>query len=193
MGRVPQFSPNVFQIGVGVGIISLSAFFIGLILAFSFRIQADPVPPQFHLPGVLWLSTSLLALSSGMLEAAKYSLRRAAVSRYRLRLTVCLLFGFGFLILQLMSAENLIRQGVRTDANPHGSAFYVFMGIHAAHLLIGFVWLIYLFVRSRQLSATVENHLRKHRAVLSVAALYWHFMGIVWVILFYFLLLWTRG
>ena len=65
------------------------------------------------------------------------------------------------------------------------------MSIHAVHLLGGLGWLGYLYARSRKLYDTTENHLRKHRVFLAVAATYWHFMGVVWVVLFFFLILWT--
>ena len=180
-----------YQIGVGVALVSLSAFFIGLILAYSLRIQVQPVWRQFHVPDYLWFSTAVLAASSGVLEGAKYSLRRAAVSRSRWWSPSCLALGITFLGLQTTSATDLLHQGVAAEGNPHGSAFYVFMTIHAVHLLGGLGWLGYLYARSRTLDNTTENHLRKHRVFLSVAATYWHFMGAVWAVLFFFLILWT--
>jgi cytochrome c oxidase subunit 3 len=191
LARLPQFTPNIYQIGVGVALASLSAFFIGLILAYSLRIQVQPVWRQFHVPNYLWFSTAALAASSAVLEGAKYSLRRAAISKYRWRLQLCLVLGITFLVLQTTSATDLLHQGVAAEGNPHGSAFYVFMSIHAVHLLGGLGWLGYLYARSRKLYDTTENHLRKHRVFLAVAATYWHFMGVVWVVLFFFLILWT--
>jgi cytochrome c oxidase subunit 3 len=190
---VPQFSPIVFQIGVGVALVSLSAFFIGLILAYSLRIQVEPQWRHFEVPHYLWLSTAVLGASSCALEAARYSLRRAAISKYRLRFLLCLALGILFLILQTTSALDLIRQGVAAEGNPHGSAFYVFMGIHAVHLFGGLGWLGFLYARSGTLKDSTENLLRKYRILLSVAASYWHFMGAVWAVLFFFLILWTGG
>ena len=92
LARLPQFTPNIYQIGVGVALASLSAFFIGLILAYSLRIQVQPVWRQFHVPNYLWFSTAALAASSAVLEGAKYSLRRAAISKYRRRLNYVLLW-----------------------------------------------------------------------------------------------------
>ena len=140
LARLPQFTPNVYQIGVGVALVSLSAFFIGLILAYSLRIQVQPVWRQFHVPDYLWFSTAALAASSAVLEGAKYSLRRAAISKYRWRLQLCLALGITFLVLQTTSATDLLHQGVAAEGNPHGSAFYVFMSIHAVHLLGGLGW-----------------------------------------------------
>jgi cytochrome c oxidase subunit 3 len=94
--------------------------------------------------------------------------------------------------LQISAGVNLFRQGVAAAANPHGSAFYLFMGIHGAHLLGGLAWLIFLYLTSAKLINGSENDLRKHRLVAGAAATYWHFMGVVWGVLFFFLLRWTR-
>jgi cytochrome c oxidase subunit 3 len=190
--RELRFSPNLYQLGIAVALISLSAFFSGLILAYSSRMEASSSWQRFHVPSFLWFSTVLLAISSWVLEAARYALRRARISPYRGRLIATLAFGMMFLALQITAGANLLHQGVTTVANPHGSAFYVFMGIHGIHLIIGLCWLQYLYLHSRKLYVASENELRKYRAVAAVAATYWHFMGIVWGLLFFFLLRWSR-
>jgi cytochrome c oxidase subunit 3 len=189
-----HFSPSLYQIGLGVGLVSLSAFFVGLILAFSFRIEAQSSWKEFQPPTFLWLSTFLLGISSWLVEAARYSLRRALVSVYRGRLLAAIGLGMLFVALQVSAGWNLSQQGVATMSNPHGSAFYLFMGIHGAHLLGGLTWLLVLYGRSRRLYGGTENDLRKHRLIAGAAATYWHFMGVVWAVLFYFLIRWTsRG
>lgn len=192
MRRDLQFSPNVYQIGLAVGLVSLSAFFIGLILAFSFRIETQQSWQHFETPSILWLSTVLLAVSSWLIEAARYSLRRAQVAVYRARLAAAIGLGSMFVALQISAGLHLLNQGVATTANPHGSAFYLFMGIHGVHLVGGLLCLGWLYVRSARLIDGSENDLRKHRVVGGVAAMYWHFMGALWGVLYYFLLRWTR-
>jgi cytochrome c oxidase subunit 3 len=187
-----QFSPNVYQIGLAVGLVSLSAFFIGLILAFSFRIETQQSWQRFETPTILWLSTVLLAISSWLIEAARFSLRRAQVAIYRARLVAAIGLGTMFVALQVSAGMQLFAQGVATTANPHGSAFYLFMGIHGAHLAAGLICLSWLYLRSARLYEGSENDLRKHRVVGGVAAMYWHFMGALWGVLYYFLLRWTR-
>jgi cytochrome c oxidase subunit 3 len=187
-----QFSPNIYQVGMAAGLLSLSAFFIALIVAYSYRIEAQGSWREFKVPTFLWLSTAFLAISSWMLEAARFSLRRGFVGIYRARVAGSILMGLTFLGLQITAGFNLWTQGVATEANPHGSAFYIFMGIHAAHLIVGITWLQVLYLRSAKLVEVAENDLRKHRAAASVAAIYWHFMAIVWAVMFYFLLRWTR-
>ena len=192
MRRGLQFSPNIYQVGITAGLLSLSAFFVALILAYSYRIEAQGSWREFKVPTFLWLSTIFLGISSWMLEAARFSLRRGIVGIYRARLAGSILMGLTFLGLQMTAGFDLWKQGVAAEANPHGSAFYIFMAIHAAHLLVGIGWLQVLYHRSAKLVETIENELRKHRIAASVAATYWHFMGAVWGVMFYFLLSWTR-
>ena len=187
-----HFSPNLYQLGMAVGLLSISAFFIALILAYSFRIEASGSWQKFHVPDFLWLSTAVLAISSCLLESARYVLRRGRTGAYRRRLIGAIALGVIFLALQFRAGVNLFQQGVTTEANPHGSAFYIFMGIHAVHLIVGICWLEYLYIRSRRLFGATENDLRKHRAVAAVAATYWHFMGLLWAVLFFFLLRWSQ-
>jgi cytochrome c oxidase subunit III len=189
--RDRYFIPTMYQLGVAIGIISISVFFVALILAYSFRIEAERTWQPFTAPSLLWLSTAVLAVSSITFEAARYALRRALVVIYRGRLAGTIAFALVFLFAQIASAKQLLDQGIGTISNPHGSAFYVFMGLHALHLSGGIIWLAVLYVRSRHLISGTESDLRQHRRAAQAAAMYWHFMGLLWVVLFYFLLRWT--
>jgi cytochrome c oxidase subunit III len=182
---------NTYQLGVAVGLVSVSAFFIALIVVYSLRIEDEHTWQRFSFPKLLWLSTALLAISSWIFEAARYALRRALVVIYRARMAATLAFAFLFLIAQLASARYMIAQGVVAAGNPHVSAFYVFMGLHGLHLAGGMVWLGVLSLKSRRLSQGTESDLRAHRRLAAAAAMYWHFMGALWIVLFLFLLKWT--
>jgi cytochrome c oxidase subunit 3 len=184
---------NVYQIGIAIGLVSISAFFIALIVAYSLRLSTQADWQRFAAPDLLWLSTVTLALSSWILEAARYALRRALVVTYRGRLAATLAFAFVFLLAQIASAKQLLDQGIGTSGNPHGSVFYVFMTLHGLHLSGGMVWLAVLYGRARRLVHGNENDLRRHRRVAQVAAMYWHFMGGLWIVLFSLLLRWTHG
>lgn len=175
------------------GLVSLTFFFGALILAFGLRIQQQGTWERFETPSILWLGTALLLLSSWTLEAARGALRRALVVIYRGRLLATIVLGVLFLCVQAVSARDLIAQGVAAAANPHGSAFYLFMGIHGVHVTGGIAWLGYLRIRSKRLFRGTETDLRHHRRTVSAAALYWHFMGALWVVLYYFLRRWTAG
>lgn len=178
------------QLAVVVGLVSITFFFGALILAFGLRMNEQPWQ-RFTVPAILWVGTGLLLASSWYLERGRRALKHAEVRPYRKSLAVAISLAAGFLFCQVLSASDLISQGVTASGNPHGSAFYVFMGIHGAHLVGGIAWLIALLRRSRLLQSGTETDLRVHRRSLAAVALYWHFMGLLWLVLFFFLKRWT--
>jgi cytochrome c oxidase subunit 3 len=133
----------------------------------------------------------MLVISSVALEAARRAIRGAFVAIYRWRLGGTIAFAVIFLLAQIASAKQLLDQRIGTVSNPQGSAFYIFMSLHALHLLGGMTWLVALYVKSGALFKATESELRQHRRVAQAAAMYWHFMGVLWVVLFCFLLRWT--
>jgi cytochrome c oxidase subunit 3 len=178
---------------MAVGLVSISFFFGALILAYYFSIQSQTVWQRFQFPRLLWFSTGALILSSWMLETGRYALRRAVVTDYRNRVLAALAFAAIFLSGQAFAAAQLLAEGVAAPGNPHGSVFYVFMGLHGAHVFAGMMGLSYLYYKSGRLYSGTESHLRKHRMVASTVAMYWHFMGALWLVLFLMLELWTHA
>jgi cytochrome c oxidase subunit 3 len=185
--------PTSYQLGTGIGLVSLTFFFGALVIAFGIRIEQQRTWERFAFPSILWLSTTLIALSSWTLEGARRALRRAHVSIYRGRIAGTLLLALLFLLVQAEAARDMLDQGVGAAANPHGSAFYIFMGIHGVHLLGGMAWLFYLFARARRLFRSSESEIRHHRRITAAAAMFWHFMGVLWLVLFAFLRSWTAA
>jgi cytochrome c oxidase subunit III len=182
------------QIGMVVGLVSLTFFFVALLLAFGLRMDAHPEWHRFDVPDLLWVGTGTLLLSSLAVELAARSLRRALVAVYRSRLLGALFLACVFLVIQGVSAADLLSQGVAIAGNPRGSAFYIFMSIHGVHLLAGVAWLSWLWLVSKRLFVeSTEQSLRRHRRILSAAALFWHFMGTLWMVMFWFLRRWATG
>ena len=68
--------------------------------------------------------------------------------------------------------------------------YFMFSGIHAAHLIGGLGGLYWLIRKAGALTDGEEQPLRKHRAAARNAAAYWHFMGVLWVGLLVLLVAW---
>lgn len=185
--------PTANQLGIAFSLLALSFFFGALIIAFAFGISSQREWRRFDMPSLLWVSTLLIAGSSQTLEAGRRALRRAQIASYRRRIAATLTFSVLFLVVQAAAALELLRAGIAAEANPHGSVFYVFIGIHGTHLLGGQIWLAAQYRRSRALFRAGENELRRHRAGVQILAVYWHFMGVLWLVMFALLHLWTRG
>src|SRR5437763_1104111 len=107
-----------------VGLVSLTFFFGGLILAYGLIIQQQLAWQQFRIPGVLWVGLVFLGLSSWFLESARYALRRALVVIYRERVAITIVLAIGFLAVQGVAAANLIRNACALCGRQAGHSDY---------------------------------------------------------------------
>jgi cytochrome c oxidase subunit 3 len=186
----PRFRPHLFHLGIGVGIVSITAFFVALAMVYAIILGQHPPLSTVRIPYLLWISTAVILLSSFALERTRYALRRGLVARAAGRLRSTLVLGNVFLAAQFLSWWDLWQQGVYLERNPQGSMFYVFTGLHGAHLAGGILWLVWLLRRIGQMDGG-ESGLRRLRFAAGASAIYWHFLGALWLFLFVLLLLWS--
>jgi cytochrome c oxidase subunit 3 len=92
-------------------------------------------------------------------------------------LQLTLLLGLLFIAGQLFAWRELAAQGLYLATTPNSGFFYVLTALHALHLLGGVVALGYVLVRLRRVSE------RPPADALGAAALYWHFMDVLWLYL----------
>jgi len=165
--------PGLYRVGLAAVCVSIFVFFGALVLAYYWRSTHPPFWEPIPMPDTLWVSTALILAASVTFEAARRLFRRGmwrAASRLLL-VTACL--GAGFLASQLTAWRELMARGAYLAQNPHSSFFYLFTGLHGAHLLGGMVALaVVLFAKS------------KRRELVDVVAYYWHFLGLLWIALF---------
>jgi heme/copper-type cytochrome/quinol oxidase subunit 3 len=154
------------------------AAFIGLLIAYKntpemaeFRKAFDP------LLGII--GTSVLLFSSLMVVLGIASIQRGSKRGLMLFLLLTILLGAVFLGIQATEFTHLHEQGYTLATSSATSAFYVTTGFHGLHVFIGVVWALgVLFV-------TWRNWFSKQKyAGVEIFGLYWHFVDIVWIILF---------
>lgn len=165
--------PGSFRILIWTACLSISAFFAALVIAYLWRAGSGPYWQPVKFPPVLWFSTAIILVSSATLEAARRVFR---TGQWRLAsklfLTTATL-GILFLGAQLVAWQDLVQQGAYMMEDPHGAFFYIFTGLHGAHLIGGLVALFVLVLGRK-----------KRREIVDVAAYYWHFLTVLWLILF---------
>ena len=166
------------KIGLGVFLAVVGALFTLFISAYFMRMGLQDwwaIP----LPGVLWVNTAALVVSSIALEMAKSSAQQNDANAMKLALLASLVTAIGFLVGQLFAWRELVSTGYVLADNPSNSFFYLITGMHGLHILGG------LLVLSRSTFRVWQNETPKE-AQLSVelCAMYWHFMLIVWLIIF---------
>jgi len=167
-------------LGMVLFVASEAMFFAALFgVYFSTEAQAKVWPPASipipDLPVPIAL-TIILVSSSVVLQAAVRAARRGDTRAVTIRVALTLLLGVAFLGLQAYDYSTLVF-GVHGGIYP--SLFYVMTGLHMAHVIGGVVFLS--IVMSQALTGQLS--LRRHEPV-EAAAIYWHFVDVVWIGLF---------
>ena len=178
-----------YRIGTWVMLASIAMLFTALTSAYIVRAASATDWRPLALPRILWLSTALILLSSGTLEAARRNVKRLLDSEYVRWLSVTAVLGAGFLASQLFAWRQLWRQGIFLASNPHSSFFYLLTAVHGLHLLGGLLALLYLLFRTRR-KRDDEVAEAKRQAAADAVGIYWHFMDGLWIYLFLLLFLW---
>jgi cytochrome c oxidase subunit III len=175
-------------LGMILFIASEVMFFAGLFAAyFSVRMSSAHWPPlvneqeveafQVHneilLPGIL---TFILVMSSVTMQMAVWGIRRGDRTAFLRATTVTLVLGVTFLVGQLIDYAHL---GFGITDTAFGSTFYTLTGFHGAHVLGGAIMLAVVLYRGLggQFSA-------RHHDAVEATSLYWHFVDVVWIVLF---------
>jgi cytochrome c oxidase subunit 3 len=166
------------KIGLGIFLAVVGALFTLFISAYLTRMGgADwwgmPIPP------LLWVNTAVLVASSGALQWAKTEARFAHREALNTALAVAFVTAVLFLVGQVVAWRQLMSAGYVVADNPANSFFYMITGMHGLHILGGLLVLGRTTVRAR-------SALRPEKLRLSVdlCATYWHFMLLVWLVLF---------
>ena len=97
----------------------------------------------------------------------------------RVWLAATALLGTTFIAGQVYEFTAFFREGLTFDGTLYGSAFYTLTGFHGVHVTGGIIMLMSLLVMS------FRGKLRQDRAeTVEIVGLYWHFVDIVWVLIF---------
>ena len=163
--------------------VSIVMIFASLTSAYIVR-QAEGNWLVFDLPSILWYSTVLLVLSSVAAQLAYRAAKFDNIGAVRGYLSLTLILGIGFLISQVYTWGVLVDNNVYFVGNPAGSFLYVIMGVHGFHLISGLVYLLIMLTRAYQNKVHSKKLLH-----LGLSVSYWHFLDVLWLYLFVFLLL----
>lgn len=166
------------KIGLGVFLAVVGALFSLFVSAYLMRVgTADwwstPIPRQ------LWVNSIVLVLSSAALEWAKSEARHGRNKTMRIAILAAFAAAVLFLAGQVMVWQQLTAQGYGLAGNPANSFFYLITGMHGLHILGGL-----LALGRTTISAWSEPVTRSMSLSVELCAIYWHFMLVVWLILF---------
>jgi cytochrome c oxidase subunit 3 len=188
IGEVPDTGASSLPaatIGLGVFLAVVGTLFALLISAYFMRMQVADWA-QMPAPKLLWFNTGVLILSSVALQYAQVAARRGRMEDVRDGLIAGGLFAFTFLVGQLLAWQQLNAEGYFLATNPANAFFYLLTGLHGLHLLGGLV----------ALALTADKvwrgfDLGQMRLSVKLCAIYWHFLLLLWLVLFTLLTPWV--
>jgi len=133
--------------------------------------------------GLPLLNTVLLLTSSITAHFAHVALEQDKRPQLKVWLGITVLLGLAFLYFQVLEYSHGYSEEMRLflDSGIYGNTFYMLTGFHGMHVTLGTVMLIVMFVRVLKGHFTPKNHF-----AFQAASWYWHFVDVVWVLLFVF-------
>lgn len=168
------FKTGTMRIGLWLFLLSDSFVFGGLAVA-RFNLLGLTRP---HLNQVLGLAvTAVLLLSSFFMNRAETSMTHGDRKGFSRSLLITLALGLAF-VAGVLGVEwpTAIAEGVAPSASAAGAIFFMMTGMHAFHVITGLLFLAIVWRNGRRGLYTAE----KHWAV-EAAAVYWHFVDVVWI------------
>ena len=181
--RRNRIHPHQFALYAGMA--SILMMFAAFTSAYLVR-QAAGNWQEYVVPDLFYYSTAVLIASSVTIHFAFRSFKQGKKSLYRNGIIITAILGLIFVVMQYYGWNALYNIGLPLDGNPSGSFFYVISGVHAAHVLGGVAALGVATYHAMTLPFQVTEQ-RKLR--FSLVVQYWHFVDILWLYLFVFILI----
>lgn len=185
------FSMNPKKFMMWLFIVSITMIFASMTSAYIFK-QADARWLTFDLPEVLAYSSVIIAISSIFMQASYFFAKKDELGKTKISLLITLVLGIVFLLMQWEGWAKLVEMGIYVGGvdktgqpvNVAGSFVYVLTGLHAFHLITGIVFLAVLTW------ATFRYQVHsKSTTQIEMCVIYWHFLGGLWIYLYFFLVL----
>jgi cytochrome c oxidase subunit 3 len=177
-------SRSAKTIGMWLFLASLTMLFIaGMMLYVLLRSHAfgNAIPGRIHLPEALWASTGVLLAASLSIHRAVVNVRRERIGRFRIYLLTTFILAVAFLCIQFPSLLKILaihRAQASNGLRMYGLVFCLIL-LHALHVIGGIVALTIVTVRAMHGKYDHENYYG-----VRYAAVYWHFLDIIWLIMF---------
>lgn len=163
-----------YPIGLGVVLVTVAMLFSAFVAALLVR-RTGADWTEIELPPLVWVNTGILLLSSAAVELARGAVRRGSREAAVRLLGIAATLGVLFLAGQLAAWHELTAHGLALASGPHAAFFYMLSGTHGAHVLAGVVALFWTRARA------ARGAYRSQAAGLTHAAIFWHFVGGVWL------------
>ncbi len=171
------------KLGMWAFLASEVMFFTGLIGAYIVLRQAQPSWP---LPSTILnipltaVNTFILICSSATLVKGLASAKDGDKEGMQVGLFLTFLLGALFLAIQMHEYDELLHgRGLTPSGNIFGTCFFTLTGFHGMHVFIGVLCMLFVFIKSLRGGYSPAEY-----RGIEIVGLYWHFVDLVWIILF---------
>ena len=152
---------------------------ISTFLLYHGRTGTGPTPKEVYDIPFTSVSSFVLLMSSLTMVLALAAIQRGDEGRMRVWLMATALLGMTFISGQVYEFNTFVREGLAFTTSPFSSAFFTMTGFHGAHVSGGILMLLSLTGMS------LDGRLPPERSeVVELVGLYWHFVDIVWIVIF---------
>ena len=152
---------------------------IATYMVYKNRSLDGPLPREVFDVPYTSVSAFVLLLSSLTMVLALAAIQSGQERKMRIWLSATALLGCVFLGGQFYEFTTFYKDGLTLSRNLFGSTFFTLTGFHGTHVAIGVFWLLSLVAHS------VRGRLHQsHSLFVEIAGLYWHFVDIVWILIF---------
>ena len=153
--------------------------FIATYLVYRGKSLVGPYPSEVLNIPITTVSTFVLLMSSLAMVLALHYVKEGEKNKGTLWILAVVVLGAIFMGFQFVEFREFAHLGLTPRTNIFGTTFFILTGIHGAHVTIGVIWMAFLAYSSNNGALRADNALD-----LEIAGLYWHFVDIVWIVIF---------
>jgi heme/copper-type cytochrome/quinol oxidase subunit 3 len=128
---------------------------------------------------VTTVSTFVLLMSSFSIVLALNAIQQGDLKTFRRWILATAIGGLIFLGFQTYEFTVFVHEGLGLSTNVFGSSFFMLTGTHGTHVAVGVIWLLSLFFSSLRGKLSEDGALK-----VDTMALYWHFVDVIWIVIF---------
>ena len=185
--KLENFHP--YETLLYLAMVSSGLIFLFLVVAFLYSGLNQLEGLNHRMPVAFLISTFMLVLSGYTATKMRLHYQEENIPKLEASLRNTFILGIIFTVLQLAGWKELTDMGINFTGIPSGSFLYLLSGIHIFHLLGAMVFAIILLL---QLRKTQDDGIRKlvlitnpyEKMRIRLFTVYWHFMDVIWLILF---------
>ncbi len=167
-------------------------FFLGLMASYLKLARPDAGFGKIDIPQIFWASTLVMLISSLTLHLANIYFKQDKYLNYRILMGITLSLGFIFIGMQFWGWRELFTVNSSPQVRTSRGFIYILSGLHILHIVVGLFFLIKIFVEALKRISYVESFIYSvnppNQLKINLIIFYWHFVDILWIILFLFLL-----